>query len=110
MGINDAFRDAELVAAAIHDDLAGALSYEDGMRAYQEIRDREAGPVYEFTDEFAQLQPPPPELMQLIGAMHGNQRAMDQFVSVQAATMPAPEFFAPENVGQIMSQAAPVNQ
>jgi 2-polyprenyl-6-methoxyphenol hydroxylase-like FAD-dependent oxidoreductase len=110
MGINDAFRDAELVAAAIHDDLAGTRPYEDGMRDYQETRDREAGPVYEFTDEFAQLQPPPPELMQLIGAVHGNQDAMDQFVSVQAATMPAPEFFAPENVGRIMSQAASVNQ
>jgi 2-polyprenyl-6-methoxyphenol hydroxylase-like FAD-dependent oxidoreductase len=110
MGINDAFRDAELVAAAIHDDLAGTRSYEDGMRAYQETRDHDAGPVYEFTDEFAQLQPPPPELMQLIGAMHGNQDAMDQFVSVQAATMPAPEFFAPENVGRIMSQAGSVNQ
>ena len=64
-------------------------------------------PVYEFTDEFAQLQPPPPEMQQLIGAMHGNQEAMDAFVSVQASTLPAPEFFAPENVGQIMGQAGP---
>jgi 2-polyprenyl-6-methoxyphenol hydroxylase-like FAD-dependent oxidoreductase len=105
MGINDAFRDAELVARAIDDDIAGRRPYEDGMRDYQEIRDREAGPVYEFTDEFAQLQPPPPELQQLIGAMHGNQEAMDAFVSVQAATLPAPEFFAPENVGRIMAAA-----
>jgi 2-polyprenyl-6-methoxyphenol hydroxylase-like FAD-dependent oxidoreductase len=105
MGINDAFRDAELVARAIDDDIAGRRPYEEGMRDYQEIRDREAGPVYEFTDEFAQLQPPPPELQQLIGAMHGNQEAMDAFVSVQAATLPAPEFFAPENVGRIMAAA-----
>jgi 2-polyprenyl-6-methoxyphenol hydroxylase-like FAD-dependent oxidoreductase len=105
MGINDAFRDAELVARAIDDDIAGRRPYEEGMRDYQEIRDREAGPVYEFTDEFAQLQPPPPELQQLIGAMHGNQEAMDAFVSVQAATLPAPEFFAPENVGRIMATA-----
>jgi 2-polyprenyl-6-methoxyphenol hydroxylase-like FAD-dependent oxidoreductase len=105
MGINDAFRDAELVARAIDDDITGRRPYEDGMRDYQEVRDREAGPVYEFTDEFAQLQPPPPELQQLIGAMHGNQEAMDAFVSVQAATLPAPEFFAPENVGRIMATA-----
>src|SRR5690242_11637566 len=75
MGINDAFRDAELVAQAIDDDIAGRRSYEDGMRAYQEIRDREAAPIYELTDEFAQLQPPPPALQQLIGAMQGNQEA-----------------------------------
>jgi 2-polyprenyl-6-methoxyphenol hydroxylase-like FAD-dependent oxidoreductase len=110
MGINDAFRDAELVAAAIDDDLAGRRPYDDGMRAYQQTRDAEAGPVYEFTDDFAQLQPPPPELQQLIGAMHGNQEAMDAFVSVQAATLPAPAFFAPENIGAIMSQAATTSQ
>ena len=70
------------------------------MSDYQQARDREAMPVYEFTDEFAQLQPPPPEMQQLIGAMHGNQEAMDGFISVQASTLPAPEFFAPENVGR----------
>jgi hypothetical protein len=62
-------------------------------------------PVYEFTDDFAQLQPPPPEMQQLLGAMDGNQKAMDGFVSVQAATLPAPEFFAPENIGRIMAHA-----
>ncbi|HEY8002084.1 MAG TPA: FAD-dependent monooxygenase [Solirubrobacterales bacterium] len=106
MGINDAFRDAELVAAALDDAISGRRPYEAGMSDYQRTRDGEAMPVYEFTDEFAQLRPPPPELQQLIGAMHGNQEAMDAFISVQAATLPAPEFFAPENVGRIMAEAA----
>jgi 2-polyprenyl-6-methoxyphenol hydroxylase-like FAD-dependent oxidoreductase len=105
MGINDAFRDAELVARAVHDDLSGQRAYEEGMTEYQEIRDREARPVYEFTDEFAQLRPPPPEVQQLLGAMRGNQEAMDAFVSVQANTLPAPEFFAPESIGRIMAGA-----
>jgi 2-polyprenyl-6-methoxyphenol hydroxylase-like FAD-dependent oxidoreductase len=105
MGINDAFRDAELVATAVDEALAGGRSYEEGMSEYQRVRDNEAMPVYEFTDDFAQLQPPPPEMQQLLGAMHGNQEAMDGFVSVQAATLPAPEFFAPENIGRIMARA-----
>jgi 2-polyprenyl-6-methoxyphenol hydroxylase-like FAD-dependent oxidoreductase len=105
MGINDAFRDAELVTDALDGAFSGRQSYEDGMNDYQQTRDREAGPIYEFTDDFAQLQPPPPELQQLIGAMHGNQEAMDGFISVQASTLPAPEFFAPENVGKIMAAA-----
>jgi 2-polyprenyl-6-methoxyphenol hydroxylase-like FAD-dependent oxidoreductase len=105
MGINDAFRDAELVAAALDDAFAGRRPYEEGMSDYQRTRDGEVMPVYEFTDEFAQLEPPPPEMQQLIGAMHGNQEAMDGFVSVQANTLPAPEFFAPENVGRIMAEA-----
>ena len=28
---------------------------------------------------------------------------MDDFVSVQAGTLPIPEFFSPENVGRIMA-------
>ena len=104
MGINDAFRDAELAASALDDAFTGKRPFEQGMGDYQRARDREALPVYEFTDDFAQLQPPPPEMQQLLGALHGNQEAMDGFVSVQASTLPAPEFFAPENVGRIMAQ------
>jgi 2-polyprenyl-6-methoxyphenol hydroxylase-like FAD-dependent oxidoreductase len=105
MGINDAFRDAELLADALDASFSGRRPYEEAMADYQLTRDRAALPVYEFTDEFAQLQPPPPEMQQLLGAMRSNQEAMDDFVSVQAATLPAPEFFAPENVGRIMAQA-----
>jgi flavin-dependent dehydrogenase len=106
MGINDAFRDAELLAGGLDDALSGKRGYDDAMSDYQRARDSDALPVYEFTDEFAQLQAPPPELQQLIGAMAGNQRAMDDFVSVQASTLPAPEFFDPANVGRIMGAAA----
>jgi flavin-dependent dehydrogenase len=105
MGINDAFRDAELVAGALDDAFSGRRTYEEGMSDYQQTRDREARPVYEFTDDFAQLRPPPPEMQQLLAAMHGNQEAMDGFVSVQANTLAAPEFFAPENIGRIMMAA-----
>jgi flavin-dependent dehydrogenase len=105
MGINDAFRDAELVAGALDDAFRDRRAFEDGMGEYQRIRDELAMPVYEFTAQFATMEPPPPELQQLIGAMQGNQEAQDGFISVQAATLPAPEFFAPENVGTIMAAA-----
>ena len=105
-GITDAFRDAEAVASALDDAFAGRRPYDDAMADYQQARDEEALPIYEFTNEFAKLEPPPPEMQQLIGAMHGNQEAMDGFVSVMAGTLPAPEFFGPENAGRIMAQAA----
>jgi 2-polyprenyl-6-methoxyphenol hydroxylase-like FAD-dependent oxidoreductase len=105
MGINDAFRDAELLAGALDDAFSGRRAYEEGMIEYQQSRDRDALPVYEFTDDFAQLRPPPPEMQQLIAAMRGNQTAMDGFVSVQADTLPAPEFFSPAGVGRIMAEA-----
>jgi 2-polyprenyl-6-methoxyphenol hydroxylase-like FAD-dependent oxidoreductase len=106
MGINDAFRDAELVARAVADALTGHRQYEDAMSDYQQTRDREVRPVYEFTDEFAQIQPPPPEMQQLLGAIYGNQEAMDAFISVQASTLAAPEFFAPENIERMMVATA----
>ncbi len=106
MGINDAFRDVELVTGALDDAFSGKRPFDEGMAAYQQTRDAEAMPVYQFTCEFATMEPPPPEMQQLIGAMQGNQGAQDEFVSVQAATMPAPEFFAPENVGKIMAAAS----
>jgi 2-polyprenyl-6-methoxyphenol hydroxylase-like FAD-dependent oxidoreductase len=106
MGINDAFRDAELLSTAVHEALAGKREYDEAMGSYQRARDEQATPVYEFTDEFATMEPPPPELQQLLAAIHGDQKEMDAFISVQASTMPAPEFFAPENVGRIMSRAA----
>jgi 2-polyprenyl-6-methoxyphenol hydroxylase-like FAD-dependent oxidoreductase len=59
MGITDAFRDAELVAEALDVAFSGRRSYEEAMRDYQQTRDHEALPVYEFTDDFAQLRPPP---------------------------------------------------
>jgi 2-polyprenyl-6-methoxyphenol hydroxylase-like FAD-dependent oxidoreductase len=105
-GITDAFRDAEGLASALDDAFAGRRPYEDAMADYQRARDDEATPIYEFTCDFAKLEPPPPEMQQLFGAMQGKQEAMDDFVSVMAGTLPAPEFFAPENVGRIMAKAA----
>jgi 2-polyprenyl-6-methoxyphenol hydroxylase-like FAD-dependent oxidoreductase len=105
MGINDAFRDAELLADALDDVFEGRRPYDEAMSDYQRSRDHAALPVYELTDDLAQLRPPPPELAQLLGAMQGNQEAMDGFVSVLAATLPAPEFFDPANVGRIMREA-----
>ncbi len=94
------------MASALDDTFAERRPFEDAMADYQRARDEEALPIYGFTCDFAKLEPPPPEMQQLIGAMQGNQEAQDGFVSVMAGTLPAPEFFAPENAGRIMAQAA----
>jgi flavin-dependent dehydrogenase len=105
MGISDAFRDAELVANAVDEALSGQRTYQDAMTDYQQTRDREAGPVYEFTDQLAQLRLPPPEMRQLLAAICGNQDAMDAFISVQASTLPPLEFFNPGNIARLIAQA-----
>jgi flavin-dependent dehydrogenase len=106
-GITDAFRDAEAVAAGLDDAFAGRDQYDEAMAGYQRSRDALSRPIYELTSEFAKIEPPPPEMLQLFGALHGNQAAMDDFVSVMAGTLPAPEFFDPGNVARIMTETAP---
>lgn len=106
-GISDAFRDAEALAAGLDATFGEQMEFGAAMAAYQRARDEHVLPIFEFTCEFATLEPPPPEMQQLMGAMQADQDAMDDFVSVIAGTVPAPRFFAPENVGRIMAAAAP---
>ena len=73
------------------------------MGAYQLMRDAHVMPIYEFTTQLATLEAPPPELQQLLGAVYGNQDAMDAFVSVVAGTVSPVEFFDPGHIGSIMS-------
>jgi flavin-dependent dehydrogenase len=101
-GITDAFLDAERCADAVDAWLGEGKPYEDVMSAWQQERDAKAGPIYEFTSQMATLEPPPPEMQQLLGATAGNQAAMDGFVSVVAGSVSPVDFFAEENVGRIL--------
>jgi 2-polyprenyl-6-methoxyphenol hydroxylase-like FAD-dependent oxidoreductase len=106
-GISDAFRDAELCATALDQAFSGARAYDVAMRDYQTARDTQVLPMFEFTQQFARLAPPPPELQQLMAAIHGNQDATDGFVQVIAGVRSPAEFFSPENVGRIFAAAGP---
>jgi flavin-dependent dehydrogenase len=108
-GILDAFRDAELCAKALDESLSGARSFDDAMAEYQRIRDERGGAMYDFTCQLATLEPPPPELLQLLQAVHGNQAAMDGFARLNAGTISPAEFFAPENTAVIFAAAASGN-
>jgi 2-polyprenyl-6-methoxyphenol hydroxylase-like FAD-dependent oxidoreductase len=106
-GITDAFRDAELCATAIDEALSGQRPFDEAMAAYQATRDEQVLPIYELTQQIASLEPPPPELAQVLGAAQGNQEAMDGFAQVNAGTLSPVEFFSEENVGRIFAAAGP---
>lgn len=93
-GISDAFLDAELCAAALDEAFGGARPYDEAMAGYQRARDARVDEIYGFTTELAALAPPPPEMQQLLGAVHGNAAAMDTFVSVIAGTALPSDLFA----------------
>ncbi len=102
-GITDAFCDAQRCAIALDEAFSESRSFESTMGDYQRARDDHALPMYEFTCQLAALEPPPPELQRLLGAVHGNRQTMDDFVRMNAGTISPAAFFAPENVGQIMA-------
>lgn len=101
-GICNAFVDAERVAAGLDEIWAQGGSLDEAMGRYQAERDAATLPMYEFTTQLATLEPPPPELQELLGAMAGNQPAMDAFVSLNAGTMSPPEFFDPDHLTRLL--------
>jgi flavin-dependent dehydrogenase len=103
-GITDAFLDAERCTAAIDQWFNGAV-FADVMHGWHEERDAKAMPIYEFTAQLATLELPPPEMQQLLGAVHGRQDAMDGFVSVISGAVSPADFFSEENVGSVFAAA-----
>jgi 2-polyprenyl-6-methoxyphenol hydroxylase-like FAD-dependent oxidoreductase len=93
-GISDAFRDAELCTTALHETFSGACSFQDAMAHYRSTRDRQALSMYEFTTQLATLEPPPPEVAQVLAAVAGDRAAMDAFARMNAGVISPDEFFA----------------
>ncbi len=104
-GISDAFLDAERSSAALDAVLSGERSFDAAMSECQRERDAQALPMYELTCQLASLEPPPPEMQQVIGSILGNQAAMDGFVQMNAGTISPATFFSPANLGPIMASA-----
>jgi 2-polyprenyl-6-methoxyphenol hydroxylase-like FAD-dependent oxidoreductase len=107
-GITDAFRDAELVAEAVDAGLSGKRPVAEAMAGYEQRRNEASMPLYEFTCQLAALEPPPPEMQQLFAALRYDREQTNRFFGVMAGTVPVAEFFAPENLRQIMEAGAQV--
>jgi flavin-dependent dehydrogenase len=91
-GISDAFRDAELCATALGEAFDGGRPFEDAMADYHRARDEHALPIYDVTTHLATFEPPPPELLQMLAAVHGHQEGMDRFLSVIAGVSSPADF------------------
>jgi hypothetical protein len=64
------------------------------MGEYQRARDEHVLGMYDFTCQLATLEPPPPQMQQMLGAIQGNQKAMDAFAQMNAGTISPAEFGA----------------
>ncbi len=64
-GMNDAFRDADLLADAIDAGLSGRAPLAEALAGYQQQRDAASGEAYALNHEFSKLDPTPELLMQM---------------------------------------------
>jgi 2-polyprenyl-6-methoxyphenol hydroxylase-like FAD-dependent oxidoreductase len=101
-GMSDAFIDAELIAEAIDSGLSGVDDLEPLLATHEAMRNERVRPMYEFTYQMAQLEPPPPPMQALFRAMHGNQAATNAFLSAITGSTPIGEFMSPENLDRII--------
>jgi flavin-dependent dehydrogenase len=92
-GISDAFGQAELLAAAVADALAGRRQWEDALGDYQRRRDTAALPFYEFTCQTARMEPPAPEQAALLASLRDDPAATERFFGVFSGSVAPHEFF-----------------
>ena len=102
-GMSDALRSAEWLADAAHAGLSGSRPINDALADYQRIRDERLMPMFHLSCEMATLEPPPPEVQSLFGALRNNAVERDRYFAVLAGIVPVAEFFAPANVQRIVA-------
>ena len=104
-GISDAFIDAAVLTEALSTWLSGNGTFEELMEAHEAARNERVRPMYEFTSQLATLEPPPPEMQALFGALRHNQDATNAFLSAITGAIPLPDFMSDENLGRILAAA-----
>jgi 2-polyprenyl-6-methoxyphenol hydroxylase-like FAD-dependent oxidoreductase len=104
-GISDALIDAGLLVDALSRWLSGHGAFDELLAAHESARNERVQPMYEFTTHLAALEPPPPEMQALFGALRGNQDATNAFLSAITGAIPLSDFMSNDNIGRIMTAA-----
>jgi 2-polyprenyl-6-methoxyphenol hydroxylase-like FAD-dependent oxidoreductase len=108
-GISDAFIDAESLVEALSAALSGNGVFDETLAAHESARNERVRPMYEFTTHLAALEPPPPDMRALFGALRHNQDATNAFLSAITGAIPLPDFMSSANIGRIVAAANEVD-
>ncbi|QDY05963.1 FAD-dependent monooxygenase [Micromonospora sp. HM134] len=99
IGMTHAFRDAELVSAALDRWLRGAASIDEAMAAYGgRRRSQNAAAYHDYVCTLAEMRPYRHDELQLFVALRGNQQETDRFIATHADVAPVSEFFQASNL------------
>jgi len=58
---------------------------------------------YELNSQMAMLEPPPPDMQHLLGALHSNPVEAGRYMAALGGTISPAEFFAPDNLARILN-------
>ena len=102
-GISDAFRDAELLAAAIDDGFSGRQELTQALASYEGQRNRATLPLYKlYTTHISALEPFQPELAEYLRALQGHQPAIDRFLGVLVGAVSVSDILSAKNMLSVM--------
>lgn len=100
-GITNAFRQAEYLADAVADGLAGRREMGEALAHFEARRNDAEVEYYDFTYQQATLEPAPPESAALFAAIQRSQAATDAFLGLFAQTVRPSAFFSPANLAAV---------
>lgn len=104
-GISNAFIQSEMLCEAIVDGLKDGTLDED-IANFGTERDARFAQYFGFTVDLAKLDPETPdEIVQLFMAMASQKKEAEAYFGVFAQTVPVEEFFHPDNMARIISNA-----
>jgi len=89
LGICDALRDADLLAAALHEGLSGQAPLDAALAGYERRRNEATLDLYRQNLARAQFRPLPPELLQMRAALRGDTEATRRVMLVDHGLRPA---------------------
>jgi flavin-dependent dehydrogenase len=101
LGITDAWRDAELLADAIDNALAGRNTVEQAMAQYERLRNEATLPEYQRNIRLARLEPMPPEMEKMRAVVRHDPQLRRQMLLANHETVPRESFFNPENLHRL---------
>jgi 2-polyprenyl-6-methoxyphenol hydroxylase-like FAD-dependent oxidoreductase len=101
LGVADAFRDADLLAYAVHRGLSGQAPIDQALADYEKQRNEEASADYQENLQLARLHGPTPEALRLRAALKGNQEQINRFAMARVGMIPPESFFNPENLASL---------
>jgi len=103
LGICDALRDSDFLAAAVNQGLTGQYPLDEALVTYERRRNEATLADYRENIARARFEPMPAEFLRLRMALRGNPEDTKRFVLAREGLIPPEEFFDPKNLERIQS-------